>query len=184
MRVLIITAHPNKDGFTHKIAENLKEVYEGKGARVREVDLYETEFAERVLTFGRGEKWPGRVVLERYQAMITEAEEIVLVFPVWWYDAPAVMKNYYDCVFERGFAFEKEGLKIKGKLGDKRVRIYVTADGPKFYYWLAERPVRKLWKRRLGFCGIGKVEYMMLASMYKKEKPEREAWLRKIKEGI
>jgi NAD(P)H dehydrogenase (quinone) len=42
------------------------------------------------------------------QEKILWADEIVLVFPIWWGDMPAIMKNWMDCNFMSGFAFKYE----------------------------------------------------------------------------
>jgi len=30
------------------------------------------------------------------QEQITWADELVFVYPIWWYDAPAILKNWFD----------------------------------------------------------------------------------------
>ena len=49
------------------------------------------------------------------QAALKEAETIVFQFPVYWFNAPALLKHWYEEVFTPGFAHGEgaEGLKSK-----------------------------------------------------------------------
>ena len=43
---------------------------------------------------------------------IKEADEIVFCFPVWWGDAPAILKNWLDYNFTSGFAFKYDPIGV------------------------------------------------------------------------
>jgi putative NADPH-quinone reductase len=32
------------------------------------------------------------------QAKITDADELVFIFPIWWVNIPAILKNFFDTV--------------------------------------------------------------------------------------
>jgi NAD(P)H dehydrogenase (quinone) len=36
---------------------------------------------------------------KKIQAKITWADELIFIFPIWWGDAPAIVKNFIDCNF-------------------------------------------------------------------------------------
>lgn len=42
---------------------------------------------------------------EALQAKIQAADEMVFIFPIWWVNMPAILKNFFDTVFTSGFAY-------------------------------------------------------------------------------
>ena len=40
------------------------------------------------------------------QEKITTADELVFVFPIWWVNMPAILKNFFDTILTGGFAFQ------------------------------------------------------------------------------
>lgn len=120
MHKLIITAHPSTKGFTHTLANNLRELSIARGDTVEILDLYKTELKQDFLHFEdirtyqeEAKNDPTTLVLQK---KIQEADELVFIFPVWWGDMPAIMKNFWDSNFLTGFAFKYENGKSVGLL--------------------------------------------------------------------
>lgn len=53
--------------------------------------------------------------LNQEHADLIKAERIVLQFPLFWYSCPALLKKWIDDVFTPGFAYARNGDKLKGK---------------------------------------------------------------------
>ena len=107
MRTLIITAHPDTESLTHHAARRLQQVL---GADVAEVvDLagegFDPRFTaeDRRAYLGRGRTAPD-VTAE--QERVDTVEHLVLVFPVYWWSMPALLKGWVDRVFVAGWAFD------------------------------------------------------------------------------
>lgn len=49
------------------------------------------------------------------QRLLTRHERIVLIFPMYWYSCPAILKKWIDDVFLPGFAYARGGDKLVGK---------------------------------------------------------------------
>ncbi|TNE64265.1 MAG: hypothetical protein EP335_07300 [Alphaproteobacteria bacterium] len=49
------------------------------------------------------------------QAALRAADAIVFQFPIYWFSAPAVLKEWQDCVLTKGFAFGRGGTVLEGK---------------------------------------------------------------------
>lgn len=66
---------------------------------------------------------------EEIQKKILWADELVFVFPLWNFDAPAIMKNWVDVNFSSGFAYRfKPGSLLPHRfLKGKTARIIFTA---------------------------------------------------------
>lgn len=155
MKSLIVTAHPSSLGFTHKIAYAYKDAVEKEGGEAVIIDLYDQQWKQDFLTFESVRDITPDEVGLAIRREITRADEIVFVFPMWWFGAPAIMKNFFDHNLGAGFAFEYSGGKPKGLLVGRTARIFVTADGPELLYTLTKPFFAFPFKKAiLGFCGI------------------------------
>lgn len=90
-------------------------------------------------------------------AKLISAEGIVLCFPTWWFGFPAILKGWFDRIWESGVAYDhaNEFGPIKPRLHKLRQVLAVTSLGsPWWIDWLAmRRPVRRVLKSAiLGTC--------------------------------
>ena len=68
--------------------------------------------------------------VDQEQKRLLDHDVIVLQFPLFWYSAPALVKEWIDLSFERGFAYGEGGDQLKGKW----LMLAVTAAGPEYAY--------------------------------------------------
>lgn len=54
--------------------------------------------------------------VDREQARVAEHDVIVMQHPVYWYSAPALVKEWIDLVLEWGWAYGPEGKALDGKI--------------------------------------------------------------------
>ena len=175
MNTLIITAHPSSKGFTHAIANALKEERESKGVRVEILDLYKTELAQDFLRFEepREMKEPD-LVRHQIQAKMAWANEYIFVHPLWWLSMPAIMKNFLDHNISSPFAFHYENGRKHPGLRGKRARLYITCDGSFFLYVILGLPFIVNWVIGIfTFCGI-QTDYFKVIRMLKLKKNEQK----------
>ena len=124
------------------------------------------------------------------KAMISRADELVFVHPVWWGAPPAILKNWIDHIFEAGFAFRySQGGKVEKLLTEKTAKVFTTCGAPGFIYHLIFFPLKTFWKTALlGFCGIKLTDFVVLGNMDKgtsKEKRVRfEGFLEKVRRSV
>ena len=176
MRKLIITANPKTAGFTHQIAEKISELSLKKGDEVEIFDLYKTDLKQDFPRFENRKELGNDPVTHAIQAKIVWANELVFVFPIWWGDAPAIMKNFIDCNFCAGFAFRYENGKVIGLLKGKTARIIATSGAPTFFYKILLH-IQLLWNmNRIGFCGIKQKSFTIFGSM-ERSKTDRSRYL-------
>jgi len=57
----------------------------------------------------------GAIDVASEQKRMEDAGVIVFQFPLYWYAAPAILKQWMEDVYTFGFAFGPEGSKLKGK---------------------------------------------------------------------
>lgn len=182
MNTLIITAHPSTKGFTHKIATAYREVKEGAGHEVHTIDLYNPAYTCDFLRYETREDLDERKKKQtEVQKLIKLADEIVLVFPTWWYEAPAVLKNMFDCHFTAGFAFNYSSKGITGLLVNKTYKIFSTAGGPGWVYKLGIMPHSKSLKYTMKSCGIKLVENTIFGGRNGEDPATEAKWLDRVR---
>ena len=59
------------------------------------------------------------------QALLAEHEVVVFQHPLYWYSAPAMLKQWQDLVLEHGWAYGRSGTALRGK----RALHAITAGG-------------------------------------------------------
>lgn len=74
------------------------------------------------------------------QEQISRADQLVFIYPIWWYDAPAILKNWFDVNMSSGFAYRyrKNSMIPHQYLRGKTARFFVTAGAPS---WLWYTPI-------------------------------------------
>jgi len=108
MNTTIVFAHPWKGSLNRAILEKVMEHLRQAGDRITLIDLYEDGFnpvmSEKDLSlYGRGKS--ADPMVERYNAILDETEKIIFLFPIWWYDMPAILRGFFDKVMLENCAF-------------------------------------------------------------------------------
>ena len=185
MKKLIVIAQPSSKGFTHKILKKYREVSESYWDKVQVIDLYKKKNFQPYLEFeDMRVLWedPNR---EKFQKKIKWADEIVFIFPIWWGNMPAIMKNFIDTNFSAWFAFRfQKGSPIPKKLLEwKTAKIFTTCDGYSIIYNNVFCPMyleQYISMYILWVFWIHVTDYTLIAKMRKKTDEERIEILKKI----
>lgn len=162
-KVIIVYAHPHKEGHNGLVLENVIKELEEKKQEYELLDLYEMKFDPVMKSdehFLSKKKITDEMVLEM-QKKISETNKLIIIFPVWWNNVPAVLKGFFDRVFSSGFAFKYKklifGLRTPiGLLKGKKAAVIYTTGSPSLIYWLIEgaRAKKVVKLDTLRFCGI------------------------------
>jgi NAD(P)H dehydrogenase (quinone) len=193
MRILLVLAHPLSDSFAAAVADTARTALEAKGHEVDLLDLYSEDFDPRLSEAERRGYFDtpyDAAGVDDIVARLRAADGLILVFPQWWFNFPAILKGFFDRVFAPGVAFDhdKTGGRIIPRLTDIKLLWALTTTGsPWWIVWLyMGNPVRRLLKRGIGaFCAKG-VNFRML-SLYDMDRvtpAQRAAHLERVKKAV
>lgn len=172
MNIAIFYAYPNDRGYNQAILRSVlsgfaqscgkKETEEPKHA-VTLLDLYQEGF-NPVLYFDqehRRRNLKNDPETAKYRTIITQADLLVFIYPIWWSSMPAILKGFIDRVFAKGFAYQYRGLLPQGLLKGKKAWIITTSDTPDFYARLFEPDYGKVLQHQiLGImCGVKTIKH-------------------------
>lgn len=184
MNVVIIYSHPNTKSFNHAILEQVKQGLKESKHSVEVVDLYADGF-NPVLVYNENVKRSELIndaETAHYRELIKQADQLIFIYPIWWYGLPAILKGFIDRVFVSGFAYTSGGKTPKGLLGDKSAWVIYTIDSPAWFVRLFRKNIE--WKTMkdaiLNYCGIKRVEKTMLAGVKNSDLNRRRKWLELI----
>lgn len=129
MKTTIIRCNPSENSFSKKILEEVISILNEKNKCYDLIDLYKENFnpvmtEEDEKLYSNGESSDDLV--KKYQNIIKESDEIVLIFPIWWNNVPAMLKGFFDKVFIKKFAFTDESGRPKGLLTNIKKGLLIT----------------------------------------------------------
>ncbi|MGW6914743.1 NAD(P)H oxidoreductase [Kitasatospora sp. NPDC054939] len=116
---LLVVAHPRGDSLTAATARHARERLLAVGHTVDLLDLYAEGFDPRLGPEDEPD-WTDREKeyspeVRAHMARIDAADGILVVFPVWWFGLPAVLKGWIDRVWNYGFAYGRSRPRLGGK---------------------------------------------------------------------
>ncbi|MBJ7349532.1 MAG: NAD(P)H-dependent oxidoreductase [Rhodococcus sp.] len=130
MNTLVVVSHPDPHSLTHQVAHSVVEAIRSTGTTVETADLaaesFDPRFSAADLSLFRGNGSTPSDVAEE-QTRIDRAEHLVLVFPMYWWSMPALLKGWIDRVFVEGWAYEYGDRVFVKKLDRLTIHLVVVA---------------------------------------------------------
>lgn len=130
MAALVVIAHPDSASRTHQVARRVTQALEEAGTPVAQADLHAEGFDPRFTLADRRRYQsagpvPPDVAAEH--ARLDAVDDLVLVFPVYWWSMPAMLKGWVDRVFVNGWAFDDRTTPMTRKLGRLTIHLVMLA---------------------------------------------------------
>ena len=184
-KILILQGHPDavERHLGHRLAEAYAQGAAAAGHTVRTIEIATLDFPllRSQHEWERGELPKS---LDEAQAAIAWADHLVLCFPLWLGDMPALLKGFLEQVARPGFAFKADGgnpFAHKGLAG-RSARIVVTMGMPALVYrfFFAAHSVKSLERNILGFVGIAPVRETLVGNVEGLGDAGRAAWFAKL----
>ena len=109
MKTLLVVAHPRPGSLTHQFAAVFAEAAAVQGHRFEWADLAAEGF-DPAMPVADEPDWddPERrysAALQAEMARVERNEASVLIYPVWWWSMPALLKGWIDRVWNHGWAY-------------------------------------------------------------------------------
>lgn len=183
-RIVIVQGHPDPapERFCRALAAAYEEGARAAGHEVRAIEVTSLDFP----VLRRREDWesgPPPAALVGARELIARADHVVIVFPLWLGDVPALLKAFLEQLMRPGFAFRyrKRGMPEKLMRG-KSARIVATMGMPGFVYewFFRAHSVRSLERNILGFVGFGPVRRTLIGQV-EGDRRRNAAWIARMR---
>jgi putative NADPH-quinone reductase len=185
-RILLIQGHPDATGghFCHALAGAYAEGAAAAGHALRCIDVAQLDFPvlRSVADWEKG-ALPGSLIAA--QQGIEWAQHLLVLFPLWLGDMPALLKAFLEQVARPGFAFHDDGNGGFGKKGltGRSARVVVTMGMPAlvYRYYFRAHSLKSLERNVLGFVGIAPVHETLIGMVDKLKPADSAKWLAKMR---
>jgi putative NADPH-quinone reductase len=182
--IVILDGHPDPDPgrFCHTIARTYAEAASQAGHRVQSFKIAQLDFP----ILRSRDEWEAAepsTIIQECQTAISVAHHVVLIYPLWLGDVPALLKAFLEQVFRPGFAIQRDARALSpGLLRGKSARVIVTMGMPALIYraFFFAHSVRSLRRNILRFVGLGPVRESIIGSV-ESSANARVKWLERIR---
>ncbi|MBU3105990.1 NAD(P)H-dependent oxidoreductase [Clostridium gasigenes] len=102
-------------------------------------------------------------LVKKYQMMLKDSDELVFIFPIWWFDLPAILKGFIDKVMLKNYAYIEGKYGLKGLLTNIKVTtVITTSEVPTWYLkYLVGNPIKRSFiQGTLKGVGIKNVKWL------------------------
>ena len=182
MKHLIISAHPNPQSFNRALVEEVIKATRQAGGETVVRDLYTLDFnpvlSWRELNASMEGIVPAEIKFE--QKLITEADLITFIYPLWWMGFPAILKGYLDRVLSYGFAYQNENNISVGLLGNKKIQQFITMGNSieKYQQLGFDKALKScLVDGLFNFCGITDIQHEIFGNIHLLDETDRQTIL-------
>lgn len=184
-RAMVLFAHPCPESFSAALHGTVVDTLTKRGWDVDDCDLNAEGFnpvlseAERR---GYHEVETNTAPVQDYVDRLRAADALVMVFPVWNFYYPAILKGFLDRVFLPGVSFRLEDGKVLPNLTHiNKLAAVTTYGGTRTRAFMAGDPPRKSFKRAVWHVTRPDVlKYLALYDMNRASDETRAAFLSKV----
>jgi len=165
-RILIINGNPalQRESFSEALCNAYGEAARQAGHEVRTLKVATLDF-DPILHEGYHGNQPAEAHIAAAQDFVRWAEHLVIVYPMWQFGVPALLKGFCERVFAPGFAYSMtagnplDAALLKGR----SVRLIQTMGMPAFLYaTVFGGHGCKAFKSLFSFCGFRPVRATLL----------------------
>ncbi len=134
MHALIVVSHPNPGSLAHALAAQVAQgIQHGEQPQPHTAEIadlaaegFDPRFTANDVALHLQQAAPAADVAAEH-ARLDRADALVLVYPVYWWSFPALLKGWIDRVFTQGWAYaEGADGSLHKKLGHLQVHLLAT----------------------------------------------------------
>jgi NAD(P)H dehydrogenase (quinone) len=194
LRLLIVFCHPDPASYGAALRRTAVEALQGAGHELRQIDLYAQGFDP---VFSAAEKASYLSDTQRnidgvadHVRLLQWAQGWVVVYPTWFYGAPAMLKGWLERVWLPGVTFrvaEAKQRTIGGELRNIKLFVGITTSGsPWWWLKLIGDPGRSLFMKGLKplYAKGVRMRWLQLYNMNHVTQAEREAFVARVRREL
>ena len=190
MKVTIIYGHPWNGSYNGAILESIEKKFKKENKDYYLIDLNKDQFnpvmtKEDLALYNQGKSVDPLV--KKYQSILMDTNELIIVSPIWWYELPSIVKGFFDKVMLKGFSYKEGTTGLKGLLTPiNKATVITTATSPKWYLkFFGGNYIKKvLMGRILKDAGIKKTKWHHIGNVKGISKEKRTDFLVKLNTDV
>jgi NAD(P)H dehydrogenase (quinone) len=182
-KIMIVVGHPQRRTFCEAIGRAYEKGALAAGHQAKLFLLSEMSF-DAILHDGYRKAQPLESDLRDAYEMLTLCDHLVLIFPLWCGDMPALLKGFIERILQPDLIARQDSETAMNWhiFADKSARIVMTMGMPVSIYrwWYRGHALKLLTRNILHFIGIKPVRQTLYGMLGTSKPAVRERWLREI----
>lgn len=169
--ILIIQGHPDSSNehFCHAIADKYTSAAKDVGHTVKHIVVADIAFPLLTKPNDYQQEKPCEDILNAQQKIVW-ADHLMVIYPMWLGDMPALLKGFFEQVLRPGFAYSESNNNGMPErlLKGKSARIVVTMGMPALFYrwYFKAHTVKNLSRNILSFCGFKPIKTSLIGRVF------------------
>ena len=180
-KIAIIVGHSKKASFCEALATAYRDGARAAGHEARMYVLANMLF-DPILYEAYAKVQPLEPDLKAAHDAIIAADHLVIVFPLWLGDMPAMLKGFLERILQPDLIEPARKGQFVKLLNGKSARVVVTMGMPAFVYrWYFNPHAAKILKRNiLGFLGVRPVRSTFIGNIEGMGDDARKVWIENV----
>lgn len=183
--ITILFTHPWHGSFNKAILDTVVAKLEKQNKKYQIIDLPKDNFNPVMLEADLKLYSAGKAadpLVEKYQKMLKESEEVIFIYPIWWGMMPADLKGFFDKILLVNFSHNYENGWTPLLTNIKRTLVLTTSQSPTAKY---NNFVEEVFiKGMLYPVGFQNGTWLNCEGTSHGSKEDREAFLKKVEEAV
>ncbi|MDU1891783.1 MAG: NAD(P)H-dependent oxidoreductase [Dysgonomonas sp.] len=182
--VTIVFSHPWHGSFNKAILDTITGKLDKENKEYKVIDLHKDKFnpvftEEELAVYNQGKALDPLIL--KYQEIIKQSDEIIIIFPNWWNTMPAILKGFFDKVLLKDFAFNYEG-GFNPLLKIEKSTVITTSEkpSPNFKHTIENGLIKDM----LHPIGIRNTVWLSCEGTSKGSDEDRKSFLAKVESAV
>lgn len=184
-RIMIVVGHPQNNTFCEALGKAYKAGAEAAGHEAKLFSLAEMRF-DPILHDGFSRAQPLEPDLRTAYEALAACDHLVLIFPLWCGDMPALMKGFIERLLQPDLIARQgtDDAMNWSLFSNKSARIVMTMGMPVSIYrfWYRGHALKLLKRNILHFIGIKPVHHTLFGMLGASKPETRERWVKQVRE--
>jgi putative NADPH-quinone reductase len=181
---MIVVGHPQTNTLCEALGRAYKNGAESAGHNVTLFTLATLSF-DPILHHGYRKEQDLEPDLRRAYNALAACDHLVLVFPLWCGDMPALLKGFIERILQPDLIAREntENAMNRAIFRNKTARIIITMGMPVSIYrfWYRGYALKLLTRNILNFIGIKPVRHTLFGMVATSKPQTRDAWVERVR---
>jgi len=182
-KIMIVVGHPQRTTFCEALGRAYARGAAAGGHDAKLFILSEMNF-DAILHDGYGKEQLLEPDLQAAYSALTSSDHLVLIFPLWCGDMPAMLKGFIERILQPNLIHRENNDNAMNWniFTNKSARIIMTMGMPVSIYrwWYGGHALKLLTRNILNFIGIKPVRHTIYGMIATSKPATRERWLRDV----
>lgn len=183
-KIMVVVGHPLSSTFCQAIGQTYRDGATSAGHEVKLFSLADMTF-DPILHYGFRREQPLEPDLRAAYEALTACDHLVLIFPLWCGDMPALLKGFIERILQPDLIAGEntENAMNWAIFKNKTARIIMTMGMPVsiYRYWYGGHALKLLTRNILNFIGIKPVRHTLFGMVATSKPATREGWLKTVR---